>query len=437
MAPPTPFSDPLLPQLDLPENATHYKPKHQALRRFVREYVETELLPHAQEWDEAGKVPDEIRKRYCSLGFSVVHPIVDPRDTGGVDLPAGIQHGEWDSWCAYMCADEFARMGWCGVTWGLNGGNGIGCPPVARFGTPEQRQRWLPGVARGDLRFCLGITEPDAGSDVSNIQTTAVRQQGSDGRECYIVNGSKKWITNGIWSDFCTAAVRTGGPGHAGISLLVVPLKAEGVTTLRMYNTGVHASGSTFIEFDNVKVPLDNLLGKEGQGFALIMSNFNPERLALATAALRLSRVVAQDAYNYACKRETFGKKLIEHHAIRSKIATFGLLIEPAHAYLEQLIHVIETARVTGREVNVAGQTALLKVMSTRCLEKCVREAQQVLGGASYNKSGQGARIESIGRDVRVHTVGGGSEEVMLELAVKQESRDVMTRSGGGSAAKL
>lgn len=159
------------------------------------------------------------------------------------------------------------------------------------------------------------------------------------------------------------------------------------------------------------------------------MSNFNPERLSLATAALRLSRVCVQDAYEYACDRETFGKKLIEHEAIRQKFATFGLLIEPAHAFLEQLCYIIEQSRVTGKEVNVGGMTALLKVMSTRCLEKVCREAQQIMGGAGYAKSGRGARIEQISRDVRVHVVGGGSEEIMSSLAVRQEARDVVVRA--------
>ena len=158
------------------------------------------------------------------------------------------------------------------------------------------------------------------------------------------------------------------------------------------------------------------------------MSNFNPERLSLATAALRLARVCASDAYTYACERETFGKKLIDHDAIKTKIATFGLLIEPAHAFLEQLVYIIETSKRSGIEVNVGGMTALLKVMSTRCLEQVCREAQQILGGAAYNKSGKGARIEQIGRDVRVHVVGGGSEEIMLNLAVRQEARDVVKR---------
>jgi alkylation response protein AidB-like acyl-CoA dehydrogenase len=186
-----------------------------------------------------------------------------------------------------------------------------------------------------------------------------------------------------------------------------------------------------------VEVPVENLVGKENHGFQLIMSNFNPERLALATAALRLARGCASDAYNYACERETFGKPLIEHAPIKTKIASFGLLIEPAHAFLEQLCFIIETSRVTGKEVNIGGMTALLKVMSTRCLEQVCREARQIMGGAGYTKTGKGARIEQISRDVGVHVIGGGSEEIMVDLAVRQEARDVMLRVQKLAGSKL
>lgn len=234
---PVPFSEPLLPQLDLPSNP-YYTDKHHRLRHFVRSWVESELAPHAQEWEIAGQVPDAVRRRYAQAGFCIVHPVVEPEDAGGVKLPAGLPFEDWDTWCGVIVSDEFARLGWCGPVWGLNAGNSIGCPPISRFGTREQRRNWLPKVARGDIRFCLGITEPEAGSDVANIRTTAEKRGNS-----YVVNGAKKWISNGIWADYCTAAVRTGGPGHGGISLLVVPLNAKGVKRRRMENTGVNASG--------------------------------------------------------------------------------------------------------------------------------------------------------------------------------------------------
>jgi alkylation response protein AidB-like acyl-CoA dehydrogenase len=249
----------------------------------------------------------------------------------------------------------------------------------------------------------------------------------------YIVNGAKKWITNALWADYCTTAVRTGEPGKRGISLLIVPLNSAGVMRRRIENSGVNASGSTFLSFDDVSVPASNLIGEENRGFPMIMSNFNPERLAMATAALRLARVCATDAYNYACERETFGAPLITRQSIRHKIAKFGQLIEPVQAFLDQLVFILETSRKTGTPVNVGGMTALLKVISTHALEKCVREAQQILGGAGYSKTGKGQRIEQISRDIRVYAVGGGSEEIMKELAVAEEIKDLKRRR----AAKL
>ena len=211
-----------------------------------------------------------------------------------------------------------------------------------------------------------------------------------------MVNGSKKWITNGIWADFCTAALRTGGAGHFGISLLVVPLSSPGVSRRQMHNSGVGASGSTFITFEDVKVPVSNLLHKEGRGFEVIMSNFNPERKSIATSAIRLSRVCCEDAWKHACTRETFGKKLIENPVIRAKFVRMGRMIEPAQAFLEQLTWLIELSR-KGKggevdEVRIGGMTAMLKIVATRCLEKCVREAQQVMGGLGYAKGGKGGR---------------------------------------------
>lgn len=233
---PAPFGEPLLPQLDIPN--PYYKEKHHKVRAYVRKFVEEELLPYAQEWEQAGEIPDEVRRKYSKAGFTIVHPVIDEEDTGGVTPIAGIPYSEWDTWCGVITGDEMNRMGWCGVSWGLNGGNGIGAPPISRFGTKEQRRKWLPGIARGDIKVCLGITEPDGGSDVANIRTTAERKG-----DKYIVNGSKKWITGAIYADYVTAAVRTGGAAHGGISLLVIPLTAPGVTRRRMYNQGVHASG--------------------------------------------------------------------------------------------------------------------------------------------------------------------------------------------------
>lgn len=154
-----PYSEPLLPQLDI--RNPYYTDLHHNLRAWVRDYVETSIAPYAQEWETAGQVPEEVRRRHCELGFGIVHPLTTEEHSAGLALPGNVPRDKWDTWCTLIVGDELTRVGFVGVIWGLGGGNGIGCPPIARFGTPEQQKRWLPGVARGDIRFCLGITEPD------------------------------------------------------------------------------------------------------------------------------------------------------------------------------------------------------------------------------------------------------------------------------------
>lgn len=279
----------------------------------------------------------------------------------------------------------------------------------------------------------------------------------------YVVNGAKKWITNGLWADYCTAAVRTGGPGRKGISFLIIPLAAKGVTRRRMENSGVNASGSTYLEFDDVQVPVENLIGTENEGFKYIMSSklirsftfpiivlkemeerkkanslnpdFNAERLGMAATCIRLSRVCVEDAFRYAIARETFGQPLIANQVIRAKFSKMAQLIEPCQAFVEQLAYTIQLSQRTGREADIGGHTAMLKVIATRCLEKVCREAQQIFGGAGYNKGGKGSRIEAISRDVRVYVVGGGSEEILRELSVKEEMKHMqkLRLAAGGS----
>ncbi|KAF8862494.1 acyl-CoA dehydrogenase NM domain-like protein [Acephala macrosclerotiorum] len=411
----TPYAEPLWYSRNV---SPHYNESHRKLRAAVRRYVDDEILPYAFEWESAGQVPDKAFKRHVEMGYvGLVTRLSNIR------VPGDIPFEEWDSWHTLIVNDELSRLGYTGVLWGLGGGNSIGVPPIVNFGTQAQKDKFLPGVANGSIRFCLGITEPDAGSDVANIKTTAVRKGNH-----YVVNGSKKWITNAIWADYVTAAVRTGGPGASGISLLIIPLKVEGVTTRQMHNSGVGASGSTFITFDDVLVPVENLIHKENRGFEVIMSNFNAERKGIATQSIRLSRVCCEDAWKHACTRETFGHKLIENPIIRAKFVKMGRMIEPAQAFLEQLTWLIELSRKNGGKedaVRIGGMTAMLKVVSTRCLEKCVREAQQIMGGLGYARGGKGGRIEAISRDVRVMAVGGGSEEIMSELAIREEAKDL------------
>lgn len=228
-----------------------------------------------------------------------------------------------------------------------------------------------------------------------------------------------------VCSSYVTAAVRTGGPGHAGISCLVIPLDLPGVSRRKLENSGVNSSGSTYISLEDVRVPARYLVGREGEGFRIFMSNFNHERLWLSVQALRMSRVCIEDAWEHANVRETFGKKLIDQPLIRTKFAHCGRAVEALQAQLESLFfHFAHNYS----DADLAGLTALAKVQAGRTLELVNRECQQTLGGLGYQRStGRGARIEQISRDLRVIVVGGGSEEILIDLGIRQQIKIMKT----------
>ncbi|KAL5317007.1 hypothetical protein ACEPPN_016060 [Leptodophora sp. 'Broadleaf-Isolate-01'] len=433
-----PFAEPLW---HTRPTEVYYNDSHRRLRDTVRAYISENISPNCAEWEEQGFVPKDVLLEHSLRGYTAVtvNPAAIAPYIGNIKLPGGIQPEQWDAFHDLVCIDEIARCGYLGVIWALGCGDAIGLPPVINFGTEAQKREFLPKVIQGQSRFCLAVTEVEAGSDVANIATTAERKG-----DVYVVNGAKKWITNGIWATHCTAAVRTGGPGKGGISALIIPLTSKGVSRRKILNSGVAASGSTYIEFDDVEVPVSNLLGKENQGFKIIMSNFNHERLWLACTSLRMARVCLQDAHSYALTRQTFGKALINHQAIRTKFSLMAGGILPAHAFMESLVSLMNTmpsskdgdrgVPVSQEQAQIGGLIALLKVTAGRALEQAVREAQQVMGGLGYSRTGKGARIEQISRDMRVMVVGGGSEEILTELAFAQEGKDLLAISRTGKS---
>jgi len=314
----------------------------------------------------------------------------------------------------------------------LAGASVIGIPPVIHHGTSEQKRKWLPGLFGWETSFCLGITEPGAGSDVANIQTTAIKSP--DGSH-YVVNGHKKWITGTPWATHMTTAVRTGGPGMGGISVLVIPTNSRGFSSRRIANSGQKAGGASFIELDNVCVPTSNLLGKENEGFKIIMTNFNRERFVMSVACNRSARECLSDSFNYSLKRHTFGKPLLTNQIIRSKIARIARDVESHWAWLEQICYHVQHSAEGWESRETAGRIALAKIMGGRLLEKAAREAQQIFGGAGYQRGeGVGGKVEQTTRDLRMMVVGGGSEEILADLAVKQEVGEARRR---GWVAKL
>jgi alkylation response protein AidB-like acyl-CoA dehydrogenase len=226
--------------------------------------VESEIEPYVGEWDEARKVPDSIYKQMGTRGYLAGLLGMEYQTQWTEQRVASVAPENWDLFHEMLVTDELSRTGSGGFVWNILGGFGIGCPPLVKFGKKPLVDRILPGILNGDKRICLAITEPGAGSDVANLSCEA--KLTPDGKH-YIVNGEKKWITNGIYSDYFTTAVRTGEGGMNGLSVLLIERSAGGVSTRKMDCQGVWSSGTTFVTFEDVKVPVENLIGKENQGF--------------------------------------------------------------------------------------------------------------------------------------------------------------------------
>ncbi len=373
--------------------APYYTDDHDRLRETVRRFVQREIAPNIDAWDEAGAFPREL---YAKAGELGVLGLGFPEALGG--LPC-------DPFHRIVVTEELARVGSGGLVAGLMS-HGIALPPIVALGDEALRQRVVPRVLRGEAVAALAISEPDGGSDVANLRTTATR----DG-DHYVVRGSKTFITSGMRADFITVAVRTGGPGMGGISLLVVEGDRPGLTRTPLSKMGWWCSDTATLYFDECRVPATNLIGQENQGFLGIMQNFNGERLAIASMAVAFSQTCLDEALAWARERQTFGKPLLSRQVIRHKLVDMAQRIESTRAYLELLAWRVQQGQWPIADV------CMLKNASTQCLEFCAKEAVQILGGAGYIR---GAKSERIYRETKVLAIGGGAEEIMKELAAKQ-----------------
>jgi len=373
----------------------HLNAEHEAWRHTVRAFVDKEISPYVNDWDEAGAFPRDLHQKAAAIG---INGIGYPSEYGGLGEDVDVFH-------SLITSEELARAGSGGLIAGLMT-HGIGLPPIIAIGSDEMKARIAPSIIAGEKLISLCITEPSGGSDVANLKTKARREGDS-----YIVNGEKTYITTGCRADYLTVAVRTGGAGASGISLLLIDANSPGVTRTPLKKMGWWMSDTASIHFDDVRVPAENIIGHENAGFLGIMSNFNAERLGMAAQALAFSRVCLEDAAAWAMERQTFGKPLMKHQVIRHKFAEMARRVMSGQAFLENCAW-----RVKNGETPVAA-LSLLKVEATQSMEYCAREAMQILGGAGFIR---GHRVERIYREVRVMAIGGGSEEIMLDLAGRQ-----------------
>ncbi|KAL2825832.1 acyl-CoA dehydrogenase/oxidase [Aspergillus cavernicola] len=400
----------------------YYSDNHRRFQKACREFMYEHLLKNAMEWEKEGTVPEHVFKDFCKNNMLLPNlpaplPVAWLKRLGIHDI-LGVKVEEWDYIHTGIYTDELARSGLSGPGGSLNAGFAFGIPPLIKYGSKQLQEKFLPDLLTGRARCCIAITEPDAGSDVANITATATKSE--DGKY-YILNGNKKWITNGIWSEYGTMAVRTGGPGAAGLSLLLVPLKGHpGVSMQRLKVSGQITGGTTYIELDDVKVPVENLIGVEGEGMRMVMNNFNHERLVISVGVTRQARVALSTAFAYCMKREAFGKTLMDQPVVRHRLAKAGAELETMWAFVEQLLYQLTNMPKEEADRQLGGTTALAKAKSAMVLNECAQCAVLLFGGAGFTKQGQGELVEAILRDVPGARIPGGSEDVLLDLSVRQ-----------------
>lgn len=372
-----------------------YDDSHEAISQSVRRFIAQEATPHITAWEAAGEVPRDFHRKagaagLLGLGF--------PEEYGGSRDGITVFHH-------FAQTEEIAAPGAGGLYSSLMT-HMVALPPILALGSEAMKQRIAPAVIAGEKILALAVTEPSGGSDVARLKTRAERRG-----DHFVVNGSKMFISCGMRADYYTVAVRTGGPGMGGLSLLLIERDRPGFSRTVLDKMGWHCADTAALYFDNVEVPVENLIGPQDEGFVRILENFNSERLVAAQQCMAFARVCLEEAVAWAQQRETFGKKLGQHPVIRSKLADMARLIDCTQSMTDLC------AWRFLKGCAKPADFALLKVQATQAFERVAREAAQVLGGASYIK---GNKVERIYREVRVMAIGGGSEEILLDLAGRQ-----------------
>lgn len=379
----------------MPAFQEYFDPSHQLVRDSVRRFVEREILPEVDQWEEAESFPREL---YLKAGAAGILGIGYPEALGG-------SH-EGDLFAKVAASEELMRCGSGGLVAGL-GSLDIGLPPIVKWARPEVRDRVVPQVLSGEKISALAVTEPGGGSDVANLQTRAVR----DG-DCYRVSGSKTFITSGVRADFYTVAVRTGAPGFGGISLLLIERGTPGLTVgCSLKKMGWWASDTAELYFDDCRVPLGNLIGAENMGFACIMGNFQSERLALALMANMTSQLALEQSLKWAREREAFGKPIGKFQVIKHRLAEMATALEVSREFTYRQAAKMAAGQSVIKEISMA------KNFATDTSDRITTEAVQILGGLGYMRE---SLVERLYRDNRILSIGGGTREVMNEIISKQ-----------------
>ncbi|KAF6823253.1 hypothetical protein CMUS01_10782 [Colletotrichum musicola] len=401
----------------------YFNDSHRRFQAACREFIDKNMNKDALEWETSEEVPADLFGVFAKGNFILPAlpaplPVEWLRRLGITHMPGNVPIEEWDSLHTMIYSDEMSRCGLAGPGGSITTGVAFGIPPLLHYANTQLQEKYLPDLLLGRKRTCIAITEPDAGSDVANITTTA-ELVGDE----YVINGEKKWITNGVMADYATLAVRTGSPGSgaAGISLLMVPLKDQpGVSRRRLKVAGQIIAGTSFIIFEDVRVPRANLIGRENEGMRYIMRNFNHERMFIAVGVTRQARVALSSAFAYCLERRAFDKTLMDQPVVRHRLAKCGALLESQSAWVESFAYQLSKLPKETADEELGGLTALCKANAGVVLDECARCAVLLFGGNGYTRTGKGEIVEKIYREVPGARIPGGSEDVLLDLAIRQ-----------------
>lgn len=409
-----PYAEPawLVPQFSSP----YYKDSHRTLQRNMRQFVDTVITPEAREREITGEAAsDHVKRALADSGLNHMRLGPGPHLHGKEWM--GVRGEEFDFFHELILIQEMTRSMSKGYGSGLGASLSIGVPPIKNFGHEPLRSKVLGEILRGEKVACLAITEAFAGSDVAGIKSRAVKQP--DGS--WVLDGTKKWITAGMYADYYTVAARTfGGPAPDGSISMFLVERGPGVETKQIGTMYSPSAGTAYVTFDGVRVPPTHLLGEEGKGLYIVFSNFNHERWSLVAGASRTSRMITEECLLWASQRTTFGKPLISQPVIRQKLAGMIGKVEAMQAWLEHVTHQMTTMDYRTQATHLAGPLAFLKVMSTRWAGEITDDAVQIFGGRGLTTTGVGKFIEQYHRSRKFEAVGGGSEEIMANLGVKQ-----------------
>ncbi|KAK0523757.1 hypothetical protein OC834_002763 [Tilletia horrida] len=409
-----PYSEPTW----LTENyyTPYYKESHRRLQREMRAFVDSEIHEIAQRCEENGKRPPvELIKLMGRNGLNAMR-MGPGKHLQGRTLFGGVKPEEMDYFHELVITQEITRCAARGFGDGMQGGMVIGLPPVMNFGSEDLKKEIIEPVLAGDKFICLAISEAFAGSDVMGIRTFAKKSE--DGSH-YIVNGTKKWITNGMFADYFTTAVKT----DEGFAVLCIPRSLGGVETKQIRTSYSTTAGTAYVTYDNVKVPSRYLIGEDGLGIPVILSNFNHERWVMCCATIRSSRAVCEQCMLWIHQRKVFGKPLTTQAVIRQKLAGLISQCEAAQAWLENVTYQMCQMTYDQQSMYLAGQVALLKSWSTRVSHEVADSAVQIFGGRGVTKTGMGKFVEEFHRTYKFDAVLGGSEEVLADLGIRQALR--------------